>query len=123
MNYRKLADRQDKRVSKATGLKIEINSGACKGRKGDLKGRDILVETKTLARPQRSISIKKDWLIKLGDQAFSMGKGHHILVFSFGDNTDYGIMPLKDLYYLYDISNEQREYIIQLEDKIKELEG
>jgi hypothetical protein len=115
-NYRKLAAKQDRRVSEETGLTIEINSGACRGRKGDLKGRNILVETKTLEKPQKTITLKKEWFEKLADQAFSMGKDYHMLVFSFGDNEDYGAMPLRDIYGLYDA-------VSYLQDRVQELES
>jgi hypothetical protein len=92
---RRMAQAQDKRVSKLTGLKIQINSGAVNGRKGDLYGKHILVETKTSSQPKKTISVKRLWLDEISSKAFSMGKRFWALV--IGDELtkeDFVIMPL-----------------------------
>ena len=102
-NFRKIADKQDQRVSKCTGWAIECNSGATKGRKGDLKGYNILVETKTKAVKSEGISISEVWFDKLHSQAFSMGKELNVIVFSFGDGKDYAAMSLRIWNKIFDM--------------------
>jgi hypothetical protein len=109
-----MAQGQDKRISKETGLKIQVNSGAVSGRKGDLYGPDILVETKTSEQPKKSVSAKRAWIATIEEQAFSMGKTFWALV--VGDETtgeDFVIMPLN----LFNVLCESRT---QLEEMLSE---
>lgn len=113
-NYRALASRQDKRVAKESGMHVVTNSGATAGRKGDLKRKgkvSVLVETKTAEKPRRSFTIQKDWLTKLYDQAFSMMKEFHYLVFTFDMREDFAVLPAKDLYNLINELDELRRAI------------
>ncbi len=103
MNYRKLASKQDKRVSKKSGFNIQLNSGAMAGRKGDLIGYNILTETKTVETPRKTFQIKREWLDKIALQAFEMGKELGILIFSFGDSEDFVCLRSEDFYKLYEI--------------------
>lgn len=56
--------KQETKVAKNLGLKRTANSGATSFDKGDVKGEHILIECKTLTKPQKSHSIKKNGLIK-----------------------------------------------------------
>lgn len=122
-NYRKLANKQDKLVSSETGFHIQINSGAVRGRKGDLFDKRTLIETKTCEKPQRSFSIQKAWLDKLATQAFSMGKELGILVFSFGTRDQYGVLPLSQLMNMYNSVLDYEDLVNQLQAKLAEYEG
>ena len=47
---------------------------------------------KTATKEVKSVSIKKDWLEKLNEERFAMGKQHSALAFDFGDGKDYYII-------------------------------
>jgi hypothetical protein len=111
MNYKQIALRQDKRIAKKSGFKIQSNSGAPSGRKGDLYGPDILIETKTAEVPRGSFSIKLSWLDKVREQAFGMGKLMWALFFSFGDNDDYVVVDSSTFYALYKAHQELEELL------------
>lgn len=91
-SFKKIASRQDKRVAKATGLRVRPNSGAISGHKGDLGGPDIFVETKTRAEEKDHLGIDLRWMDKAKEQAFAMGKPIYFLVIAAGDEQDYVVM-------------------------------
>ena len=84
-NTRYFSNKQEKHVAKAVGGKQTANSGATMFSKGDVTLNDWLLECKTKTSPSQSISIKKEWLDKIEEEAFSMNKHHSALVFNFGD--------------------------------------
>ena len=84
-NTRYFSNKQEKHVAKAVGGKQTANSGATMFSKGDVTLNDWLLECKTKTSPSQSISIKKEWLDKNEEEAFSMNKHHSALVFNFGD--------------------------------------
>ena len=84
-NTRYFSNKQEKHVAKAVGGKQTANSGATMFSKGDVTLSDWLLECKTKTSPSQSISIKKEWLDKNEEEAFSMNKHHSALVFNFGD--------------------------------------
>ena len=84
-NTRYFSNKQEKHVAKAVGGKQTANSGATMFSKGDVRLNDWLLECKTKTSPSQSISIKKEWLEKNEEEAFSMNKHHSALVFNFGD--------------------------------------
>ena len=84
-NTRYFSNKQEKHVAKAVGGKQTANSGATMFSKGDVTLSDWLLECKTKTSPSQSISIKKEWLEKNEEEAFSMNKHHSALVFNFGD--------------------------------------
>lgn len=84
-NTRYFSNKQEKHVAKAVGGKQTANSGATMFSKGDVTLNDWLLECKTKTSPSQSISIKKEWLEKNEEEAFSMNKHHSALVFNFGD--------------------------------------
>lgn len=108
MNTRKFSKKQETRVAKNLGGKVNSNSGATSFYKGDVNTENVLIECKTSIKPVKSISIKKEWLTKLDEEKFAMGKFHSALAFDFGDSKDYFIINedmmellvgyLKDLY-------------------------
>lgn len=108
MNTRKFSKKQETRVAKNLGGKVNSNSGATSFYKGDVNTENVLIECKTSIKPVKSISIKKEWLTKLDEEKFAMGKFHSALAFDFGDGKDYFIINedmmgllvgyLKDLY-------------------------
>ena len=75
---------QEKQVAKRIGGKRTSNSGATLFSKGDIKTKDFLIECKTVTKEQKSFSIKKDWITKLKEEAFAMGKSSWAISFNFG---------------------------------------
>ena len=81
------SDKQEKKVAKAIGGRQTTNSGATDFSKGDVVTEDgWLIECKTATSEKQSFSIKREWLKKNREEAFSMGKDYNALVFDFGDN-------------------------------------
>lgn len=80
--------KQEKQVAKTVGGKIVPNSGAIKFGAGDVQTDNILIECKTCVQEKKSFSIKKEWLDKNEEEAFSVGKQYSVLAFNFGEDTD-----------------------------------
>ncbi len=80
------SNRQEKSVAKAIGGRQTANSGATDFSKGDVTTDTWLIECKTATSEKQSFSIKREWLKKNREEAFSMGKDYSALVFDFGDN-------------------------------------
>lgn len=80
------SNRQEKSVAKAIGGRQTANSGATDFSKGDVTTDTWLIECKTATSEKQSFSIKREWLKKNREEAFSMGKDYNALVFDFGDN-------------------------------------
>ena len=86
--------RQESAVAKSIGGKKVANSGATPFQKGDITSKDYLYECKTKTSNAESITIKKEWLDKLSQEALFMGKPREALIFSFGPDSDnYYIIP------------------------------
>lgn len=82
------SNKQEKHVAKVTKGKRVSNSGAAMFYAGDVKTDKFLIECKTCVKPQKSFCIKKDWINKTKEEAFSQGKSHWALCFNFGNNLD-----------------------------------
>lgn len=95
---RRASKRQENKVAKMTGGKVQPNSGATDFLKGDLvvNELDLLIECKTVMKEKQSFSIKKEWLLTNERERFAQKKSYSGLVFDFGDNQDqYIVMDLK----------------------------
>lgn len=79
------SNKQEQKVAKTIGGKQTANSGATKWSKGDVRTDNFLIECKTCEKEKKSFSIKKEWLDKNREEAFSMGKPYSALTFDFGD--------------------------------------
>lgn len=106
MNTRKYSSQQEKRVAKNLGGRVNANSGATAFNKGDVRTNYLLVECKTSTKEVKSISIKKEWLTKLKQEKFAMGKWHSVLAFDFGDGEDYYIIDKNLMSMLQDYLEE-----------------
>ena len=84
MNTRKHSKAQESRVAKNLKGKRQPNSGATPFFKGDVKTEHFCIECKTAMTEKKSMSIKAEWIDKLKEEAFAMGKPYWALVFSFG---------------------------------------
>ena len=101
MNTRKFSNTQEKRVAKNIGGRQVIGSGSTPFLKGDVITSDLFIEAKTKAKESKSISVKKEWLEKAQEQAYSMRKRDYALAISFGDGKDYYVIEdslMEDLY-------------------------
>ena len=101
MNTRKLSSTQEKRLAKNIGGRQVIGSGSTPFLKGDVITSDLFIEAKTKAVESKSISVKKAWLEKAQEQAYSMRKKDYALAISFGDGKDYYVIEdslMEDLY-------------------------
>lgn len=106
MDTRHYSKKQEKRVAKNLGGKVNANSGATGFYKGDVRTDYLLVECKTATKEVKSVSIKKEWLKKLNEERFAMGKQHSILAFDFGDGEDYFIIDKSLMKMLTDYLEE-----------------
>lgn len=80
--------RQENTVARISGGSTVPNSGAIKFGAGDVQTSNCLIECKTCTKEKASFSIKKEWLDKNEQEAFSTGKMYSILAFNFGPDTD-----------------------------------
>lgn len=79
------SSRQEKKVAKALNGRTVANSGAIPFGAGDVTTNNWLIECKTITEERKSFTIKREWLDKNKEEAFSMGKEYNALAFDFGD--------------------------------------
>lgn len=84
MNNKKYSNRQEKYVAKKIKGKKQPNSGATAFQKGDVKNELFLIECKTATTEKQAMTIKKEWLTKLKEEAFAMRRPFFSLAFNFG---------------------------------------
>ena len=84
MSTRKVSKKQEARLAKTLGGKRQSNSGATPFQKGDVVTELFAIECKTNMKPKQSISIKKEWVDKIKQEAFAMGKPYWSVAFDFG---------------------------------------
>ena len=99
MSTRDYSDSQEKYISKALSghdgeAKVQPNSGGTKFGGGDVHTDNVLIEAKICTREQINFGIRKSWIDKAKEQAFSQRKSHFALAFSYGDP--------KENYYVID---------------------
>ncbi len=84
------SDLHEKSVCRALDATQTPNSGATKWRKGDVvqKQASLLIECKTVMTEKQSVSIKKEWIDKNREEAFSNRLDNSCLCINFGPNTD-----------------------------------
>ena len=87
------SDKQEKRTAKKLGAKVQTSSGSSDFLKGDVVSDTCLIECKTCITEKKSFSIKKEWLDKVDEQCYAMGKRYPILAFDFGDGENYYVLP------------------------------
>lgn len=89
------SDRHEKKTAKKLGARVQTSSGSSDFLKGDLYTDQCLIECKTSETEKKSVSVKKEWLEKIDEQCFAMGKKYPILAFDFGDGNNYYILNEK----------------------------
>lgn len=99
------SDAHEKSVCKALNGRQNSNSGAGKFQKGDvtIPQCNLLIECKTVMKPKDSISIKKEWVVKNKQEAFSTRKDNSVICFNFEPNGEN----------LYIISEKLMKYLCE----------
>lgn len=95
------SSQQEKRIAKALGGRQVVGSGSTPFLKGDVIAGKLFIEAKTKMEPSKSISVKKEWLEKAKEQAFSTRKEDYTVAISFGEAMEYYIVEdalFEDLY-------------------------
>ena len=101
------SDKQEEFVAFYMNGKRCPNSGAGTGKKGDSIKDDMIIECKTLTKPGKQQTIKKEWINNLRRECLSMGKTEWEIVFDFGNIGDeHAVIPLEFLKDLLDIREE-----------------
>lgn len=80
------SNNQEKQVARNLNGKKQPNSGATNFRKGDVELKYFLLDCKTVTAPKKSVSIKKEWIDKIRQEAFAMGKSSSAICFNFEPN-------------------------------------
>lgn len=80
------SDLQEKAICNLLGGIQVSNSGAGKFKKGDVivKDASLLIEAKTTMSSKESISIRKDWIVKNREEAFSNRLDNSCVAINFG---------------------------------------
>ena len=95
---------QEKRVARKLGGQVSPNSGASLFSGGDITVPDasLLIECKTCMKPAKSFSIKKDWIEKNKEEAFTRRLENHCIAFNFDfeDKKDYYVIDDKLMAFL-----------------------
>lgn len=84
MNTRKYSKAQESKVAKNLKGRRQPNSGATAFMKGDVKTNQFCIECKTAMTEKQSMSIKREWIDKLKEEAFAIGKPYWAVAFNFG---------------------------------------
>lgn len=100
MATRDYSDKQEKHIAKVTGGKVQSNSGGTKFGGGDVHTNKFLIEAKTPTKEQTSFTIKKEWIIKMREQAYEQGKEESVLAFRFDPNIDTDLYVLSQRQFL-----------------------
>ena len=105
---KKKSQKQEQRITRSLkeikeDARTTINSGAIWFDKSDIAGKHFRIEAKTRVKPSKTLTVKKEWLDKIGNEAFETGK-LAALAISFGDGKDYFIIDEKTFYKLVEVS-------------------
>ena len=114
MSTRKVSKKQETHLAKTLGGKRQSNSGATPFQKGDVVIGLFAIEAKTSMTPKQSISIRKEWIDKIRQEAFAMGKPYSTVAFDFG----IGSLGSKETFYIID-----EQLFRKLNEKLEEEEN
>lgn len=103
------SNRQEKAVAKAVHGKQTPNSGSTPFVKGDVLTEQFLIECKTMMKPQKQFTIKKEWITKNKEEAFAMSKDYNALAFDFGDSERFYIIDEKLFQQLVEYLKEDND--------------
>lgn len=110
--------KQEQRITRSLqqikmDAKRQLASGAKWFAKSDVVSTLFQIEAKTRAKPSSSISVKKEWHDKIHIEAVENNK-IPVLVYSFGDSTDYYALEDRDFMALVEELQELREKVGKL---------
>lgn len=92
---------QEQYVAKVLNGRTQPASGGGHFRKGDVFTNSFLIECKTCMKDKDSFSIKKDWIVKNKDEAFTQRKPNQAIAFNFGpDQENYFVINERLMQYL-----------------------
>lgn len=79
------SSRQEEAICKAIGGSLTPNSGATKFSGGDIhkKEASMLIECKCVMSPKNSVSVKKEWIDKNKEEAFSQRLSNGVIAINF----------------------------------------
>ena len=100
---RAASDRHEKSVCRALGAQQQSNSGAGVWRKGDVLQFEAstLIECKTCMADKDSFSIKKEWIKKNKEEAFTQRMMNSCIAYNYGpDQPNYYIIDEKLMKFL-----------------------
>ena len=104
---RRVSAKQEKAVARQMGGKVQPNSGATDYYKGDVVTDSMLIECKTVMKPQSSVSLKKEWFLKNEQERFAQKLDYSAIAFDFGDGEEqYIAMPIKQFKRMMEDRNE-----------------
>ena len=84
---------QERDIARLLNGRVQSNSGGTRFGGGDVHTKDFLIEAKTPTKEQTSFSVKKEWIDKMGTQAFEQGKCVSALAFRFSpEGEDYFVI-------------------------------
>lgn len=107
---RAYSDAQEKSVCKALGALQQPSSGSGHFRKGDVCTRSFLIECKCAMSSKDSFSIRKDWIDKNGDEAFSIRKPNTAIAFNFGpDSPNYYVINERLMRFLVETLESDKD--------------
>lgn len=101
---------QEDYISKLLNAVKQPSSGSGKFRKGDVINYDasLLIEAKTVTSDKDSFSIKKDWIIKNKEEAFTQRVFDGCIAFNFGPNQpNYFVIDEKLMKFLVEKLEEE----------------
>lgn len=104
------SDLHEKSVCRALGAIQIPNSGATKWKKGDVVQRQasLLIECKTVMTEKQSVSVKKEWIDKNKEEAFSNRLDNNCLCINFGPGSDnYYVISEKLMKFLVEKLEEE----------------
>jgi hypothetical protein len=104
------SDIQEKSVCKLLGAQQVSGSGSGHFRKGDVVHRNasLLIECKTVVTDKESVSIKKEWLTKNKEEAFTQRLSNGVIAFNFGPNQpNYFVIDEKMMRFLTEKLEEE----------------
>lgn len=107
--------KQEKRITRSLQeikmeAKRQLASGAKWFAKSDVVSTLFQIEAKTRAKSSSSISVKKEWHDKIHMEALENNK-MPVLVYSFGDSTDYYALEDRDFMSIIEELQELREKV------------
>ena len=85
---RRASLRQEKQIARELGGRVQPNSGATDFYKGDVMTDNMLIECKTVMKPQRSITVKKNGSKRMSRNGSLVKKDYSAVVFDFGDGQE-----------------------------------